>query len=51
MTDTANILRSIPQVEKLLQNDDIAGYIPVIGRGITVKIIRQEADKIGRAHV
>ena len=46
MTDTANILRSIPQVEKLLQNDDIAGYIPVIGRGITVKIIRQEADKL-----
>ncbi len=37
-------LRNIPQVEKLLQIDDIKKFIPVIGHPLTVKIIRYETD-------
>ena len=36
-----SILRNIPQVEKLLNEDEISRYIPVLGRGTVVDIIRQ----------
>ena len=42
--DNTSILRNIPQVEKLLQIDDIKKFIPVIGHPFTVKIIRNETD-------
>ena len=37
-----NILRDIPQVEKILQIDEINTFVPIIGHGIIVKIIRDE---------
>ena len=29
-----NVLRDIPQVEKILQTDEIKNFIPLIGHGI-----------------
>jgi L-seryl-tRNA(Ser) seleniumtransferase len=40
MDDRNQIMRNIPQVEKLLQTEEIARYIPDIGRVIVVDIIR-----------
>jgi L-seryl-tRNA(Ser) seleniumtransferase len=41
MNDTNNILRNIPQVEKLLQNDEIASFVPEIGHSLVTDIIRK----------
>jgi len=45
MNNTNELLRGIPQVEKLLQDADIAGLIPEIGKGIAADIIRKSAEK------
>jgi L-seryl-tRNA(Ser) seleniumtransferase len=42
MTGRENILREIPQVEKILQIDEIKRFVPVIGRSIIVEIVREE---------
>jgi len=41
MENKNSVLRNIPQVEKLLQNDEIRRFIPEIGHGIVVKITRK----------
>lgn len=42
-TETMEIIfRNIPQVEKLLQEEGVSRYIPIIGRSAVVDIIRQE---------
>jgi L-seryl-tRNA(Ser) seleniumtransferase len=40
MNDKNAILRNIPQVEKLLQSDEIRGFIPEIGRPAVTETIR-----------
>jgi L-seryl-tRNA(Ser) seleniumtransferase len=45
MDNTNQLLRGIPQVEKLLQDDDIADLIPEIGKGIAADIIRRSVEK------
>jgi len=40
MEDKNSILRNIPQVEKLLQTDEIRGFIPEIGRIAVADIVR-----------
>ncbi|HPR47443.1 MAG TPA: L-seryl-tRNA(Sec) selenium transferase, partial [Spirochaetota bacterium] len=42
MDDKNSVLRNIPQVEKILQNAELAGHISAIGHSIVVQIIRQE---------
>ncbi len=42
MENIEEILRKIPQVEKLLQNEEISRFIPQLGRGIVINIIREE---------
>ncbi len=42
MENIEKILKQIPQVEKVLQLDEIRRFIPDIGRGILVSIIREE---------
>jgi L-seryl-tRNA(Ser) seleniumtransferase len=42
MKDRENILRSIPQVEKILQIDEIKRFVPFIGRSVIVEIVREE---------
>lgn len=42
--EKSSALRNIPQVEKLLQIDDIKKFIPVIGHPFVVKIIRRETE-------
>lgn len=37
-----NIFKSIPQVESLLQNEQISVFIPALGRGTVIDIIREE---------
>ncbi|MDY6934402.1 MAG: L-seryl-tRNA(Sec) selenium transferase [Spirochaetota bacterium] len=44
MRKNKNELRDIPQVEKLLQIDEIDRYIPLIGRSIVIKSIREEIE-------
>lgn len=44
MNNTNNILRNIPQVEKLLQNNEIAAFVPEIGHTIVTEIIRKVID-------
>jgi len=44
MNNTNELLRGIPQVEKLLQDADIADLIPEIGKGITADIIRKNIE-------
>ncbi|MCP4134892.1 MAG: L-seryl-tRNA(Sec) selenium transferase [bacterium] len=44
MEEKNNILRNIPQVEKLLQNEEIERFIPLIGHSITANIIRKEIE-------
>ena len=39
-------LRNIPQVEKLLQDSEIASFIPEIGHPIVVDIIRRVLDAV-----
>ncbi len=41
MEDRNQILRNIPQVEKILQSEDVRGFIPVIGRPAIVEIVRE----------
>ncbi|MFH0976429.1 MAG: L-seryl-tRNA(Sec) selenium transferase [Spirochaetota bacterium] len=45
MENLENILKQIPQVEKILQSENISGFIPNLGRGIIVNIIREEIRK------
>ena len=45
MENPESILKQIPQVEKILQSDRISEYIPRLGRGIIVNIIREEIKK------
>ncbi len=45
MNNTNELLRGIPQVEKLLQDPDIADLIPEIGKGIAADIIRKSIEK------
>lgn len=42
MENLENILKQIPQVEKLLQMEEISRFIPDLGRGLVVKVIRAE---------
>lgn len=41
MDNKNTIFRNIPQVEKLLQIEEISRFIPIIGHGAVVKIIRR----------
>jgi L-seryl-tRNA(Ser) seleniumtransferase len=41
MDNKNTILRNIPQVEKLLQSDDICRFIPEIGRTVVADIVRK----------
>ncbi len=50
MEKIEEVLRNIPQVEKLLQNDEISAFIPVLGRGIVIKIIREEIKNFREAY-
>jgi L-seryl-tRNA(Ser) seleniumtransferase len=43
--DIQNRLRGIPQVEKLLHDDEIAPFIPNLGRSIVIGIIRKVIDE------
>ncbi|PKL19136.1 MAG: L-seryl-tRNA(Sec) selenium transferase [Spirochaetae bacterium HGW-Spirochaetae-5] len=45
MSDTNELLRGIPQVEKLMQDTDIALLIPEIGKGLAADIIREKVEK------
>jgi len=45
MDNLNEILRGIPQVEKIMQDSDIAVLIPEIGKGIAADIIRGYVDK------
>jgi L-seryl-tRNA(Ser) seleniumtransferase len=45
MTDINLILRNIPQIEILLNKEEISFFIPKIGRNIVTKIIRDEIDQ------
>jgi hypothetical protein len=40
MSNINELLRNIPQIEKLMQDSDIAGLIEEIGRGIGADIVR-----------
>lgn len=40
--ELTEIFKNIPQVEKILQVEDINSFIPVLGRGIVLGIIRDE---------
>jgi L-seryl-tRNA(Ser) seleniumtransferase len=42
MENLENILKQIPQVEKILQSEKISEFIPLLGKGIIVNIIREE---------
>lgn len=42
MESIENILKRIPQVEKVLQIEEISKFIPLLGRGIVISIIRKE---------
>ena len=39
-----NVLKNIPQVERIFQSDDISKFIPIIGRGIVTGIIKKEVE-------
>jgi L-seryl-tRNA(Ser) seleniumtransferase len=45
MSNTNELLRGIPQVEKLMQDTDIALLIPEIGKGLAADIIRKQVEK------
>ena len=45
MNNINELLRGIPQVEKLMQDTDIASLIPEIGKGIAADIIRESVEK------
>lgn len=42
MENIENVLQQIPQVERLLQSAEISGFIPLLGKGIVLNIIREE---------
>lgn len=44
MDNKNELLRGIPQVEKLMQDADIACFLPEIGKGIAADIIRESVD-------
>ena len=44
MNKINELLREIPQVEKLMQDADIASLIPETGRGIAAGIIREAVE-------
>lgn len=50
MDNVNELLRGIPQVEKLMQDADIACFIPEIGKGIAADIIRESVE-IHRASI
>lgn len=45
MDSINELLRVIPQVEKLMQDSEIAVLIPEIGKGVTADIIREYVDR------
>jgi L-seryl-tRNA(Ser) seleniumtransferase len=45
MTNINELLRNIPQIEKLMQESDIAGLVEEIGKGIGVGIVRDCVEK------
>ncbi|MCL1833154.1 MAG: L-seryl-tRNA(Sec) selenium transferase [Leptospirales bacterium] len=45
MTKINELLRNIPQIEKLMQDRDIAGLVEEIGKGIGVGIVRDCVEK------
>lgn len=45
MNNINELLRGIPQVEKLLQDPDISDLIPEIGKSIAAEIIRKSVEK------
>ncbi len=45
MENSQNIFRNIPQVEKILQRDEIAGFTPLLGRDIITRIVREETAR------
>lgn len=45
MSNLNELLREIPQVEKLIQDSEIACLVPEIGRGIAADIIREAVEK------
>jgi L-seryl-tRNA(Ser) seleniumtransferase len=45
MANTNELLRGIPQVEKLIQDSDISKLIPEIGKGIAADLIRDVVEK------
>jgi len=45
MDNINELLRGIPQVEKLMQDSDIACLVPEIGKGIAADIIRRSVEK------
>ena len=45
MDNINELLRGIPQVEKLMQDSDIASLIPEIGKGIAADIIRLSVEE------
>jgi L-seryl-tRNA(Ser) seleniumtransferase len=49
MTEKSEILRNIPQVEILLQEERLKQYIPLIGRSIVIGILRGETEKFRSA--
>ncbi len=44
MDNINTLLRSIPQVERLLQEGEVAAFVPVLGRGMVVRIVRKVLD-------
>ena len=42
MENIETALKQIPQVERLLQDGEIGAFIPVLGRGIVINIVREE---------
>ena len=44
MQNTKDALRDIPQVDRILQNEEIEKFIPLISRGIVLKIVRKEIE-------
>jgi L-seryl-tRNA(Ser) seleniumtransferase len=45
MENLENILKQIPQVEKVLQSEKLSQFISELGKGIVVNIIREEIRK------
>jgi len=48
MEKSRNILKNIPQVEKILQSDEINSYPDLLGHPLVVKIIRNQLEYLRR---